>query len=80
MKASIEKEGFEPMTPFGRRSRAAALLAAGGSAWMNELLSQKVTAGYGGGIDCPGNPNTRLQMSVFRATTRSSSPDDFSHD
>jgi S-layer homology domain len=37
--------------------------------WIEDLAGQHITGGCGGGLYCPGNPNTRGQMAVFLTKT-----------
>jgi hypothetical protein len=37
--------------------------------WIERLSAEGVTGGCGGGLYCPGNPNTRGQMAVFLVKT-----------
>jgi hypothetical protein len=37
--------------------------------WVNQLVSEGITAGCGGGLYCPANPVTRGQMGVFLTRT-----------
>ncbi len=38
-------------------------------AWIEQLVTEGITAGCGGGNYCPGNPVTRAQMAVFLVRT-----------
>ena len=37
--------------------------------WIEQLATENITGGCGGGNYCPGNPNTRGQMAVFIVKT-----------
>jgi hypothetical protein len=37
--------------------------------WIERLSAEGITSGCGGGLYCPGNPNTRGQMAVFLVKT-----------
>ena len=37
--------------------------------WIEQLFTEGVTGGCGGGNYCPNNPNTRGQMAVFLTKT-----------
>jgi len=37
--------------------------------WIEQLATENVTGGCGGGNYCPGSPNTRGQMAVFITKT-----------
>jgi len=37
--------------------------------WVQQLAAEAITGGCGGGLYCPGNPNTRGQMAVFLVKT-----------
>ena len=37
--------------------------------WIEQLATENITGGCGGGNYCPGNPNTRGQMAVFITKT-----------
>ncbi len=39
------------------------------ASWIEQLASEKITGGCGGGSYCPDDPNTRGQMSVFLVKT-----------
>ena len=37
--------------------------------WIEQLSTEGITGGCGGGNYCPDNPNTRAQMAVFLSKT-----------